>query len=123
MSLFVIENNIWASVLQDASWPSSQKPTSVCCAQDVAPSHIFTCAGVVQLPFAEPQLGAVHRAGVELQPEHRVPVGSVHPPVVALDLQGAAETRGRRGVCIIFSPGSLMRGSGQKMPGSLVPGR
>lgn len=74
------------------------------CTQEVAPLHIFTCAGVVQLPFAEPQLGAVHRARVELQPEHRVPVGGVHPPVVALDLQGAAETEG---MCVCGGVGRL----------------
>lgn len=58
---------------------------------------MLTCAGFVQLPFAEPELRAVHRAGVELQPEHRVPVGGVHPSVVALDLQGAAEAVGKEG--------------------------
>lgn len=71
-------------------------PSLVWRTQEVPRSHIFTCAGFVQLPFAEPQLRAVHCAGVKLQPEHRVPVSSMHPPVVALDLQGAAETEGRR---------------------------
>lgn len=33
-------------------------------------------------------------AGVELQPEHRVSVGTVDPPVVAFHLQGAAEGEG-----------------------------
>lgn len=35
-------------------------------------------------------------AGVELQPEHSVPVSSLGAPVVALDLQRAAEKRERR---------------------------
>lgn len=52
---------------------------------------MFTCTSFIQLPFAEPQLRTVDGAGVELQPEHRVPVGSLDSPVVALDLQGAAE--------------------------------
>lgn len=88
--------------------PPSRPPTfvSVCCL-----ARIFTCTGFVQLPFAEPKLRAVHRAGVELQPEHRVPVGAVHLPVVALDLQGAAEAGRRRGEQgIIFSARSVMTG-------------
>lgn len=68
----------------------------------VASFHTFTCTGFIQLPFAEPELRAVHRAGVELQPEHRVPVSGMHSPVVALDLQGAAETGERGGVQVIF---------------------
>lgn len=35
-------------------------------------------------------------AGVELQPEHSVPVSSLGSPVVALDLQRAAEKEGER---------------------------
>lgn len=98
----------------------SRPPTFVCVC---CLARTFTCTGFVQLPFAEPELRAVHRAGVELQPEHRVPVGGVHPPVVALDLQGAAEAGRRRGAGIIFSARSVMTGSGQLMPVFLLPKR
>lgn len=37
-------------------------------------------------------------AGVELQPEHRVSVGTVGPPVVAFHLKGAAEGERSNGV-------------------------
>ena len=57
---------------------------------------LLTCARLVQLALAEPELSSVHRARVELQPEHGVPVGRLGSPVVALDLQGAAERRERR---------------------------
>lgn len=39
----------------------------------------------IQLPFAEPELGSVDGAGVELQPEHDVSVCTLGSPVVTLD--------------------------------------
>lgn len=53
--------------------------------------HKLTNTSFIQLPFAEPKLGSVDGAGVELQPEHSVSVGSLGSPVVAFDLQRAAE--------------------------------
>lgn len=46
----------------------------------------------IQLPLAEPELGSVDGAGVELQPEHRVSVGALGSPVVAFHLKRAAES-------------------------------
>lgn len=51
----------------------------------------FTSTSFVQLPFAKPELGSVDGAGVELQPEHSVSVSALGSPVVAFDLQRAAE--------------------------------
>lgn len=55
-----------------------------------------TCISFIQLPFAKPELRSMDSAGVELQPEHSVPVSRLGAPVVALDLQRAAEKRERR---------------------------
>lgn len=55
-----------------------------------------TCVRFIQLPFAKPELRSMDSAGVELQPEHSVPVSSLGAPVVALDLQRAAEKREQR---------------------------
>lgn len=50
-----------------------------------------TSEGFIQLSFAEPELGPVDGAGVELQPEDGVSVGALGMPVVAFHLQRAPE--------------------------------
>lgn len=51
----------------------------------------LTSTSFIQLPFPKPELGSVDGAGVELQPEHSVSVSTLGSPVVAFDLQRAAE--------------------------------
>lgn len=55
----------------------------------------LTSARFIQLPFAKPQLGPVDGAGVELQSEYGVSVSTLGSPVVAFDLQRAAESEGK----------------------------
>ena len=58
----------------------------------------LTGTSFIQLPFAEPELGAVDGAGVELEPEHSVSVSTLGSSVVAFDLQRAADKEEETGL-------------------------